>query len=815
VIHSCIVLIQSGRPLALCAALIALASHNTFADEKQAIDFSHEVVPILRRHCVDCHAGQQAKGGLSINGREELIDSGTVVVGEALASELVSRLVAEDADIRMPPPDRPQVSSKESLILRRWIDEGLVWERGFRFDADRYQPLVKLKSVSVSHQTESAINPIDEILGRENHIAENAVSDELFYRRVSLDLLGLLPQVDQSREFVADQRSQKRQILIDQLLTQSIDYADHWMSFFNDLFRNDYSGTGFITGGRRQITNWLYDSLRENKPYDAMARELIAPSGDETSGFAEGIRWRGEVSAGQTVEIQFAQSVAQAFLGINLKCASCHDSFIDRWKLEDAYGLAAIYSARPLDLYRCDQPLGRVSSPAWLFPEIGQVDPDASRKDRLLQLSVLVTSPDNGSFSRAIVNRIWYRLMGRGIVHPVDAMQSEPWSEDLLDFLAQFLIDNDYNLKSLLRLIVNSRAYQSESVQGNGRPDDTFRFEGPMTKRLTAEQFLDAVWQITGAGPEQYDATVSRDKFDETSGDLPRLQADWIWGSSAAEDSVPPAGERIAFRKIFNFETVPHKAGAVVTCDNSFQLFVNGSYLGTGDNWLSPEGFIFTDMLTSGENEIIVVGNNAGDSPNPAGLFFEAQFTMPAGNTLSIFSDASWNYSGDVSVNQKDLHGDSTAEWQSVTVLKPLNVWEQAVESLAPSVLHRVVLGKRLMARAALMKNDPLMKSLGRPMREQIVTMRPTDFTALEAMDLSNGDAFSETLRNGSLKLLRDTSRPIPDLVVYLYEFAYSRKPTPEELEITLQYLGAKPNENQLSDLLWSIFMSPEFLLVR
>jgi hypothetical protein len=220
-------------------------------------------------------------------------------------------------------------------------------------------------------------------------------------------------------------------------------------------------------------------------------------------------------------------------------------------------------------------------------------------------------------------------------------------------------------------------------------------------------------------------------------------------------------------------------------------------------------------MLTSGENEIIVVGNNAGDSPNPAGLFFEAQFTMPAGNTLSIFSDASWNYSGDVSVNQKDLHGDSTAEWQSVTVLKPLNVWEQAVESLAPSVLHRVVLGKRLMARAALMKNDPLMKSLGRPMREQIVTMRPTDFTALEAMDLSNGDAFSETLRNGSLKLLRDTSRPIPDLVVYLYEFAYSRKPTPEELEITLQYLGAKPNENQLSDLLWSIFMSPEFLLVR
>ena len=147
-----------------------------------------------------------------------------------------------------------------------------------------------------------------------------------------------------------------------ELLADDVDYAEHWLTFWNDLLRNDYTGTGFITGGRKQITKWLYEALVTNKPYDQFARELIAPPTPESDGFIEGIRWRGEVSAGQTVEIQFAQSVGQSFLGINLKCASCHDSFIDRWKLDEAYGLAAIYcdaAAGDPSLRQADRPDGR------------------------------------------------------------------------------------------------------------------------------------------------------------------------------------------------------------------------------------------------------------------------------------------------------------------------------------------------------------------------------------------------------------------------------------------------------------------------
>ena len=109
-------------------------------------------------------------------------------------------------------------------------------------------------------------------------------------------------------------------------------YADHWLSFWNDLLRNDYEGTGYIDGGRQQITPWLYDALLTNKPLGQFVRDLIEPAAG-AEGFVKGIVWRGSVNASQRPPIQAAQNLAQVFLGINLKCASCHDSFVSQWKL--------------------------------------------------------------------------------------------------------------------------------------------------------------------------------------------------------------------------------------------------------------------------------------------------------------------------------------------------------------------------------------------------------------------------------------------------------------------------------------------------
>src|SRR5262249_19673267 len=150
-------------------------------------------------------------------------------------------------------------------------------------------------------------------------------------------------------------------------------YAEHWLTFWNDLLRNDYAGTGYIDGGRKPITTWLYRSLRENKPYDRFVRELISPTA-ESEGFIKGIKWRGNVNASQVVEVQSPQNTSQVFLGVTMKCASCHDSFIDNWKLNDAYGLAAIVANNPLEIHRCDKPTGNRAQAKFLFPELGDLD---------------------------------------------------------------------------------------------------------------------------------------------------------------------------------------------------------------------------------------------------------------------------------------------------------------------------------------------------------------------------------------------------------------------------------------------------------
>ncbi|HVW00239.1 MAG TPA: DUF1549 domain-containing protein, partial [Planctomycetaceae bacterium] len=546
------------------------------------VDFAHEIAPLLKQQCGKCHTGDQKKGNFSLNTRESLLtggESGKVVVpGKSGESELVERLTSNEENFRMPPEGARLPADKVALI-RKWIDQGARWEDGFTFGQQRYEPPLKPRRPDLPPAKAGRQNPIDRIidsyLAKKKLPTPQPIDDATFLRRASLDLVGLLPTPDELDTFLADRDPQKRSRLVQSLLARDVDYAEHWLTFWNDLLRNDYTGTGFITGGRKQISKWLYDALVTNKPYDQFARELIAPPTPESAGFGEGIRWRGEVSAGQTVEIQFAQSVGQSFLGINLKCASCHDSFIDRWKLTDSYGLAAIYSQRSLDIHRCDKPIGQTAKAGWLFPELGQVDPQATQPERLKQLANLMTHPENGRFTRTIVNRLWHRMMGRGIVHPTDAMQTEPWDNDLLDYLAVHLADNHYDLKQTLALIADSQAYQSQSqLVAKGTDDRGYTYSGPRAKRMTAEQFLDAVWQITGAAPAKIDAPVIRGKPDPQQAAEQPLVGKWIW--AYADTAASPANETIAFRKTWKLDAAPKQAIGAITCDNSYTLYVNG-----------------------------------------------------------------------------------------------------------------------------------------------------------------------------------------------------------------------------------------------
>ena len=483
-----------------------------------AVDFAHDVVPILRARCGECHTGDARQGGLSLNTREDLLaggDSGTpgLLPGKAAESELLARVTSTDPDVRMPSEGEP-LPAEEVAVLRAWIDAGAAWEDGFAFRGTAYEPPLALREVSLPPVVDGRTNPVDRIVDeywRAQGLERPPRSDDrTFIRRVSLDLVGLLPAPARVEAFVADADPGKRAALVRELLDSQLAYAEHWLSFWNDLLRNDYTGTGFITGGRRQITGWLHRSLVENKPYDRFVRELIAP-GDESRGFIDGIVWRGEVNSSQTVPIQFAQNVGQTFLGINLKCASCHDSFIDRWTLKQTYDLAAIASDKPLELARCDKATGVRAEPAWLFADLGQVDAAAPRAKRLEQLAALVTDPRNGWLSRNLVNRLWQRLLGRGLVHPVDALRARPWNEDLLDTLAGDLVAHGWDIQHVLETICTSEAYGAATPTVAGQPQGAdFVFRGPLPRRLTAEQFSDAVWQLTGTAPAKPDAQVAR-----------------------------------------------------------------------------------------------------------------------------------------------------------------------------------------------------------------------------------------------------------------------------------------------------------------
>ncbi len=786
-----------------------------------APDFAHEVVPILKTHCGKCHLGEQEKGGLSFNTRATLLAGGeggkVVEPGKSAASKLIALVKTRDPDVQMP-PQGDRLSEKQVRVLQEWIDAGLPWEAGFSFAKSAYEPPLKPRRPELPPAQDGRTNPIDRILdadlAKHQQPRPAPIDDATFARRSSLDLIGLLPEPLTMAKAFDDSRPEWRTRWIDSLLDDDTAYAEHWLTFWNDLLRNDYGGTGFITGGRKQISKWLYRALIDNRPYDQFARELLAPNAD-TAGFVDGIKWRGNVSAGQTVEIQFAQSVGQAFLGINLKCASCHDSFVDRWTLDEAYGLAAIYSSTPLEIHRCDKPVGRQATAKWLFPEIGDINPKAPQPERMQQLAALMTHPDNGRFSRTLVNRLWHRLMGHGIVHPLDAMQTPPWSADLLDFLASDFTEHGYNIKHTLRLIATSHAYQSQAeiIQPDEAPSE-YHFAGPRAKRLTAEQFVDAVWQLTETAPKKFDAVVQRGKVEPASADGIALQGKWIWSNSAANGGVPAAGETISVRKTVNLKENPVRAGAVITADNAFTLYVNGQKLANSDNWEQVESVALDNVLKKGDNVFVIVAKNAGSSPNPASIFLEARWKFAEGEPQTVATDATWEWTK----SQPDARGkfkQEPTDWASPVVIASPNVWSQRLDSdLAANLAHGVH-GPQPMVRAALLKSDFLQRTLGRPNRDQIVSMRPNELSMLEALDLNNSPSLAELLQRGAVNILREHGTASATLVPWLYQAALSRSPTVEELTVTQTTLGPVASEAGVADLLWTLLMLPEFQLVR
>jgi hypothetical protein len=473
------------------------------------VDYERQVLPIVKAHCLECHNAEKRKGGLSLATYGDALDggrSGAVVRPGSSATSLLMQRIGGDIEPQMP-KDTDPLSDADTAVFRTWIDQGARASATSPPAPQPWEPVLSLERPSVPSPVWPRWNaPLDRLvaayLSRQGIEEPELVADAAFVRRVYLDLWGLLPPPDELRAFLADGSPQKREALVDRLLADDQRYAEHWMSFWNDLLRNEDGTTYFSeTASRKSITDWLFSSLKSNLPYDQFVAKLLNPvTPQDPEGFLVGVNWRGETSAAVTPWMQASQNTAQIFLGINLKCTSCHDSFINKWKLRDAYALAGFFSPQPrLQLNRCDVALDQFAEPAFLYPELNRPLRSTVLADRRATAAAIFTDARNGRLSRTIVNRIWTRLLGHGIVANSDEMDGKPWSPEVLDWVASDFVEHRSDLRLLIRTIVLSRAYQMPAVARRDEPvARNYVFAGPEIRRMTAEQFADAIGSMTG-----------------------------------------------------------------------------------------------------------------------------------------------------------------------------------------------------------------------------------------------------------------------------------------------------------------------------
>ena len=758
-----------------------------------AVDFAKDIQPLLKHKCSRCHSEDKHKGGFSIDSRESFLKGGktgpAAVVGKGAKSLLIKRLTSSDPEKRMPAKGKP-LTPEQINLLRTWIDQGLAWSEVIR--APMTPRLVELPL------GDPAEIPIDRLVRafwnwHKVQVEIKPLDDRIFARRTWLDLVGMLPPAKEMEAFVHDRTPDKRARLVERLLSDKSAYAVHWMTFWSDMLRNAYQGTGYIDGGRKQITQWLYDALHSNMPYDQFVRELINPV-KGSAGFINGIKWRGRVNATQRREMQAAQNIGQIFLGTNIKCASCHDSFINNWRITDTWALASVFADQPLEIFGCGKATGKLAPSAFLYPELGAIDPQAPRAERVESLSHIITDPKNGRLTRTMVNRFWAALMGRGIIEPVDDMDQAPWDADLVDWLAFDLAAHGYDLKRTLRLICTSRIYQMRAAKLSAEAPASFVFRGPVIRRMSAEQFLDAVCALTRTTPGKLATQITVPST--STAPLPQ----WIWASKKAARSAPL--ESVFFRKNFILKSRLKAAPAVVTCDDEFILFVNGRRVTTGQDWTRPVRIELAKRLRVGANVLAVQATNI--AAGPAGFTFRVKL-----GDKFLISDDSWLVTQQ-KVDGWQSPGFEMKDWQHARVLGPGGMKPWSLTGPLGDVRLAISI-----VRASLVNDDPLSRALGRPNREHVVTKRDSLATTSQALELINGNTLGKKLKAGARYWMHKEGKMPAKLVSQLYLEALGRAPSREEVRIALGLLGPTIDPQGIEDLLWIITMLPDFQLIR
>jgi len=336
--------------------------------------------------------------------------------------------------------------------------------------------------------------------------ASGPCDDATFLRRAYLDTIGTLPTTAETRAYLDDSSKDKRDRLVDQLLTRP-EYGDYWAMIWGDLLGADKES--LTPQGAVALSRWLRTQFLENRPYDEFAADIVSARGDPTR-----VGPAGFYAVHKTPE-RMGKAVSQIFLGIRIECAQCHHHPFERWSQADYFGFAGIFTGvksqkagvgttkitsglpSPLKHPKTSELVG-------LAPLGGQTI-DATTLDPRLQLAEWMSGETNPFFARALVNRLWAHYFGRGLVNPVDDLRATnpATNEPLLDALAEHFVKSGYDLHAVTRVILQSQVYQRTSSRNPSNASDDQNYSAAAWKPLPAEVLLDAICDVTGV-PEEF-----------------------------------------------------------------------------------------------------------------------------------------------------------------------------------------------------------------------------------------------------------------------------------------------------------------------
>ncbi|HEY3129258.1 MAG TPA: DUF1553 domain-containing protein [Acidobacteriota bacterium] len=455
---------------------------------------------------------------------------------------VVTRLEVFPSRVRLRPGDQQQIllrahfSDGHAEDITRWAkfstsdegvatvdDKGRVKQQGPGEAAISVWYLSRVSAARVSssfpHAPDVEVyrlaprnNFIDDLALRkleELGIAPSGLSTDVeFIRRAYLDAAGTLPTAEEVRQFLADKTSAKRARLIDSLLERP-EFVDYWTYKWSDLLL--VSSKRLSENAMWSYYNWIHSSVAANKPWDRMARELLTASGNTLANGAA------NYYVLHKDPIDITENISMAFMGFSITCARCHNHPLEKWTQRDYYQMANLFSRVALkngaargDTTVYSASAGeinhpRLNEPLPPRPLDGPELPLNSNADRRQHFAKWLTSRDNPFFARSLVNRVWKNFMGRGLVEPVDDIRDiNPASNpDLLDALVRDFVDHEFDLKHLIRTIMNSSTYQLTSVPNESNRGDLKYHSHYIARRLPAEVLLDAISQATGV-PEKF-----------------------------------------------------------------------------------------------------------------------------------------------------------------------------------------------------------------------------------------------------------------------------------------------------------------------